>query len=87
MHFTPVPLWLMIVSTTMAVLPVPPVADDQLALAAPDRIMASIALIPVCRGSLHRLTLHHRRGLDLEQTALGGVDRALAVERGRPEGR
>ena len=40
-----------------------------------------MALMPVCSGSRHRLALGDARGHDFDVAALGGDDRAFAVER------
>ena len=37
----------------------------------PIGVMASMALMPVCRGSLHRLTAHDAGRLDLHAAGLG----------------
>ena len=47
----------------------------------PMGVMASMALMPVCSGSLTGWRLDDARRLDLETTGLGGGDGALAVER------
>ncbi len=49
---TPVPFWLMIVSIAMAVLPVPRSPMMSSRWPRPIGIMASMALMPVCSGSL-----------------------------------
>ena len=51
MHFTPVSFWLMIVSTTMAVLPGARSPMISWRWPRPIGVMASIALMPVCSGS------------------------------------
>src|SRR6266545_1797880 len=58
--------WLMIVSTAMA---------------APDGRHRVDGLDPGLQRLLHRLALHHRRGLDLEGAGLLGPDLPLAVDR------
>ena len=55
------------------------VADDQLALPTADRGHRIDGLDPGLERFLDRLPLHHRWRLSLEETALGGVDRAFAV--------
>lgn len=57
------------------------VADDQLTLAAADRRHGVDRLEAGLQRLLHRLTLDHRGGLQLEGAAALGGDRALAVER------
>ena len=58
------------------------VADDQLALAAADRwIIESIALIPVCSGSLTGWRWTTPGALNSSGRARRRLDRALAVER------
>ncbi len=71
----------MIVSMAMAVLPVlrSPMISSR--WPRPIGVIASIALMPVCSGSLHRLPLGDAGGDDFDRPALGGDDRALAVER------
>ena len=63
--------WLMIVSIAIGGLAGLAVADDQLALAAADRDHASMALMPVCSGSVHRLPLGDARGDDVDLAELG----------------
>ena len=57
------------------------VADDQLALAAADVRHRVDRLDAGLERLLHRLALDHARRLELERAALGGLDRAGAVER------
>ena len=58
-----------------------PVADDQLPLAPADRGHRVDGLDAGLQRLLHRLPLHHRRRLGLEQPQLGVLDGALAVQR------
>ena len=71
----------MIASMPMAVLPVlrSPMISSR--WPRPIGVIASMALMPVCSGSLHRLALGDAGGDDLDRAALAGDDRALAVER------
>ena len=66
MQMTSWPFWLMMVSTAMAVFPVwrSPMISSR--WPRPMGIMESMALMPVCSGSLHVLAVDHarRRGLD-----------------------
>ena len=71
----------MIVSTPIAVLPVPRSPMISSRWPRPIGIIESIALRPVCSGSIDRLALDHARRLELERAVLGRLDRALAVER------
>src|SRR3954462_1392608 len=82
--------WLMIVSMTIAVLPVWRSPMTSWRWPRPIGVMASMALMPVCIGSgPHcpcptlgaRRPLHHRGGLQLEGAATGGLDRAGTVDR------
>ncbi len=57
------------------------VADDQLALAAPDRRHGVDGLDPRLQRLGHRLATDDSRRLHLHAARLGGVDRSLAVER------
>ena len=57
------------------------VADDQLALAAADRDHRVDRLDAGLQRLRHRLALDDARRLELERAPLGGLDRALAVER------
>ena len=57
------------------------VADDQLALATADRDHGVDRLDAGLEGLLDRLALDDAGGLELERTALGRVDLALAVDR------
>src|SRR5438046_857901 len=59
----------------------PAVADDQLALAAPDRDHRVDGLEPGLERLLHRPAVHDARGIPLDRPELLGVDRALAVHR------
>src|SRR5438876_4282264 len=59
----------------------PAVADDQLALAAPDRDHRVDGLEPGLERVLHRPAVHDARGVPLDRPELLGVDRALAVHR------
>ena len=81
MQMTSLPFWLMIVSIATAVLPVwrSPMISSR--WPRPIGIIASMALMPVCSGSLTgwRSTTPGRETLD--RVELGGVDRALAVDR------
>ena len=58
------------------------VTDDQLPLAAADRRHGVDGLDAGLQGLGHRLPLHHRGGLQLQNTALLGLDLAEAVDRG-----
>src|SRR5581483_1627973 len=58
-----------------------PVTDDELPLAAADRRHRVDGLDAGLQRLLDRLPLHDRGGLQLERAALGGLDRALAVDR------
>ena len=58
-----------------------PVTDDQLALTATDRGHGVDRLDAGLQRLLHRLALHDRGRLRLEDPALGGLDVTLAVER------
>ena len=58
------------------------VADDELALTAADRGHGVDGLDPGGQRLAHRLPLHHRRCLQLERAALGGLDVTAAVDRG-----
>ena len=71
----------MIVSMQMAVLPVlrSPMISSR--WPRPMGVIASMALMPVCSGSLDRLALGHAGGVRFDQPALGGDDRAAAVQR------
>src|SRR3989449_338632 len=57
------------------------VADDQLALAAPDRNHRVDGLEPGLERFLHRPAVHDARGVALDRPKLVGVDRALGVHR------
>ena len=57
------------------------VADDELALPASDRDHRVDRLQAGLERLLHRLPADDARGLELERAALGGIDRAEAVER------
>ena len=80
MQMTSLPFWLMIVSSAMAVLPVwrSPMISSR--WPRPIGIIASMALRPVCSGSLHRLALDDAGRLALDRAELVGLDRALAVD-------
>ncbi len=71
----------MMVSTAMAVLPVPRSPMISSRCPRPMGIIESMALMPVCRRLLHRLPADDARSLELHRTELGGLDGALAVER------
>jgi hypothetical protein len=58
-----------------------PVADDQLPLAPADRGQRVDRLQAGLQRLVHRLTLHHRGGLQLQCPALGGLDLTEAVDR------
>ena len=47
----------------------------------PMGVCESMALMPVCSGSLDALALHHRRRLQLQRPALTRLDVATAVDR------
>ena len=81
MQITSPPFWLMIVSMPIGGLAGAAVADDQLALAAADRDHRVDRLEAGLQRLGHRLALDDARRLELERAALGGLDRALAVER------
>src|SRR5712692_8059196 len=57
------------------------VADDQLALAAPDRDHRVDGLEPGLERFLHRAAVHDARGVTLDRPKLVGADRALGVHR------
>src|SRR5206468_9982063 len=57
------------------------VADDQLPLASADRGHGVDGLDPGLQWFLHRLAVHHRRRLDLEDAGLVISDLALPVDR------
>src|SRR3989449_8181213 len=57
------------------------VADNQLALAAPDRDHRVDGLEPGLERFLHRPAVHDARGVTLDRPKLVGVDRALGVHR------
>ena len=59
---TPVPFWLMIASMAMAVLPVSRSPMISSRWPRPIGIMASMALMPVCSGSVDRLAVGDARG-------------------------
>ena len=71
----------MIVSMAMAVLPVlrSPMISSR--WPRPIGVIASMALMPVCSGSLHRLPLGDAGGDEFDRPRFAGDDRALAVER------
>ena len=81
MQIRSLPFWLMIVSIAMAVLPVwrSPMISSR--WPRPIGIMASMALMPVCTGVSTGWRDDDARGDALDRAGLGGVDRALAVER------
>ena len=67
MQMTPVPFWLMIVSIATAVLPVPRSPMISSRWPRPIGIMPSIALMPVCSGSVDRLAVDDAGRLELER--------------------
>src|ERR1700722_11989784 len=73
--------WLMMASRAMAVLPVlrSPMISSR--WPRPMGVMASMALMPVCIGSRPGWPPGAARRVELDGPALGGNDRALAVER------
>ena len=73
--------WLMIASIATAVLPVWRSPMISWRWPRPMAVIASIALMPVCSGSFTGWRCTTDRRLQLEDTALGGLDLALAVER------
>src|ERR1700721_2854102 len=81
MHFTPWPAWLRMVSTATVVLPVlrSPMMSSR--CPRPIGVMASMALIPVCNGSLTGWRPTMPRAWTSLPRGSGGVDGALAVER------
>ena len=80
MQTTPLPFWLMIVSTRDGGLAGLAVADQQLALAAADVDHAVDGLDAGLQRLAHRLPLHHAGGDALDRAELLGGDGALAVD-------
>ena len=81
MQMTSPPFWLMMVSSAMAVLPVwrSPMISSR--WPRPIGIMASMALMPVCSGCLHRLAVDNAGRDALDGKILRGGDGPLAVDR------
>ena len=75
------PFWLMKASIATADLPVWRSPDDQLALAAADRHQRVDGLEARLHRLVHRFARNDARRLGLDLAALGGIDRALAVDR------
>ncbi len=73
--------WLRMVSTQTAVLPVLRSPMINCRWPRPIGVIASMALIPVCSGSLDALALHHRRRLNLQRATNVGLDVSAAVDR------
>ncbi len=80
------PFWLMIVSMAIAVLPVlrSPMISSR--WPRPIGIMASIALMPVCSGSVDRLALGDAGGDELQRPAVRSVSIGPLPSSGRPSG-